>query len=149
MYQEGIFRSKWLSKFVNCLDTTGKTFKTEKIVYYAFFFFKKYFDIYSFFFFLETLEILRPFIGLKLIKLNNSKSNIQVCPITLSITKQYKKAIYWLIKAIQLRKEVCLVSRIYIEIKSVVFKELTACVQKKKEYYNYAIMFKSMKKFKW
>lgn len=72
----------------------GKLFKIEKLVYYVFFFFKKYFDIYSFFFFLEALEILKPFIGLKLFKQKDSKSGIQVYPIILSITRQYKKAIY-------------------------------------------------------
>lgn len=34
------------------------------------------------------------------------------------------------------------------EIKSIVFGEMTNSLKKKKEYYNYAVLFKSVRKFK-
>jgi hypothetical protein len=35
------------------------------------------------------------------------------------------------------------------EIKNVIFGETTNSLKKKKEFYNYAILFKSIRKFKW
>ena len=111
---------------------------------------KRYFNINSLFFFCEALEFLKPWIGLQLrhtVKLNKKK--IQVHPIILSLKVQYKKAIYWLVKSIQLRKEVYFFTRMGNEIKSIVFNEVTQSLKKKKDYYNYAVMFKSSRKFKW
>lgn len=150
IYQEGIFTSKWLSKFINCWFFEGEKFKIEKLIYFSFFCLKKYFESNALFFFFESLERLKPWIGLKLNKLVKSKKKkIQSYPVILSKKAQYKKAIYWLVKSIQLRKEVSFSIKLINEITSIVFDELTNSLKKKKEYYNYAIMFKSIRKFKW
>jgi hypothetical protein len=39
--------------------------------------------------------------------------------------------------------------RMSYEIKNVIFCEMTNSLRKKKEYYNFAILFKSVRKFKW
>ena len=150
IYLEGIFKSKWLSKFINCLVVKGQKFKLEKLVYSVFFYLKYFFTIYSFFFFFESLELLKPWVGLKLNPVVKSKKqSIQAYPVILSTNVQYKKSIYWLVKSIQLRKELCFVKKMANEAKNIVFKEVTQSMKKKKEYYNHAILFKSVRKFKW
>jgi len=134
IYQEGIFKSKWLSKFISCLIFTGKKFKLEKLVYLTFFFLKRYFNINSLFFFFEALELLKPWIGLQLRRtIKSKKKKIQVHPTILSLKVQYKKAIYWLVKSIQLRKEVYFFIRMGNEIKSIIFNEITNSKKKKKK----------------
>ena len=100
--------------------------------------------------FLEILECLKPWIGIKLYyTLKAKRKKIQVYPIILTINIQYKKAIYWLLKSIKLRQELNFYTKIKTEIKNIIFNEITNSIIKKKEYYNYAIMFKSTQKFKW
>jgi hypothetical protein len=73
---------------------------------------------------------------------------MQAYPVILISNIQYRKAIYWLIKSIQLRKETTFSMRVFNEIRSVVFCEITNSLIKKKEYYSYAVLFKSARKFK-
>jgi ribosomal protein S7 len=61
---------------------------------------------------------------------------------------QYKKAIDWLIRSIKARQEINFCTKISNEIKNIILNEITSSIKKKKEYYNYAIMFKSAKNFK-
>ena len=149
-YQEGIFNSKWLSKFINCWFFKGENFKIEKLIYESFFFLKKKFNVNGLLLLFEVLEQLKPWIGLKLHRSNNQrKSQIQAHPVILTSNIQYRKAIYWLVKSFQLRKEINFSIRMSNEIKSIVFGEMTNSLKKKKEYYNYAVLFKSVRKFKW
>nr|QFP99056.1 ribosomal protein S7 [Rhizaria sp.] len=148
-YEEGVFKSKWLSKFINCWFFTGEKIKIEKLIYYSFFIIKKRFNISSLFFFFESLERLKPWVGLKLHRGYSKKKKIQVCPLILNSKVQFKKAMYWLIKSTQLRKESCLSIKISNEICNLIFNEITNSIKKKKEHYNYAVMFKSVKTFKW
>ena len=149
-YQEAVFNSKWLSKFVNCWFFTGKKHQIEKLIYLSFFILKKKFNINPLFFFFEALERLKPWVGLKIYKtIKSNKKKNQAYPIILNANIQYKKAIYWLIKSIQLRKETTLSRKINNEIKNIIFNEITNSIKKKKEYYNYSILFKSVRKFKW
>ena len=60
-----------------------------------------------------------------------------------------KKLLFWLIKSIQLRKEIFIYKKINNEIKEIIFNEATNSINKKKEYYDFAIMAKSVEKFKW
>jgi ribosomal protein S7 len=150
IYKEGIFKSKWLSKFINSLFFTGKRWKSENFAYDSFFALKFFFVINILFLFLEVLERLKPWVGLRLQHIMyNKKQKIQAYPITLNKGTQYTKAINWLIRSIQLRQETNFCTRISNEIKSIIFNELTNSIIKKKEYYKYAIMFKSKKNFKW
>lgn len=150
IYQESVFKSKWLSKFINYLVGKGKKFKIEKLIYFVFFYLKYFFTVYSFFFFFESLELLKPWVGLKLNYIVKAKKQtIQAYPIILSRNVQYKKSIYWLIKSIQLRKELGFVKKMASEAKNIIFKEVTQSIKKKREYYNNAILFKSAKKFQW
>ena len=150
VYQEGIFKSKWLSKFINCLFVSGKKWKIEKLVYFSFFYFKKYFDWNGLLLLFECLEYLKPKIGFKLNrKIKSKKKNIQGYPILLKTNSQYKKAIFWLIKAIQLGKERHFYDKIQMEIKNINFNKITYSIKKKKDYYAHAILFKTIKKFKW
>lgn len=149
-YQEGIFNSKWLSKFINCWFFKGEKFKIEKLIYESFFYLKKKFNVNGLLLLLEVLEQLKPWIGLKLHRSTNQrKSQIQAHPVILTSNIQYRKAIYWLVKSIQLRKEINFSIRMSNEIKGIVFNEMTNSLKKKKEYYKYAVLFKSVRKFKW
>ena len=95
------------------------------------------------------MERLKPWIGLKLRRnIKQRKVQIQAHPVILSTNIQYRKAIYWLVKSIQLRKENNFSLRMSNEIKNVIFGEMTISLKKKKEYYNHAILFKSIRKFK-
>jgi small subunit ribosomal protein S7 len=148
--KENIFNCQWLSKFINCISFNGKKFKIEKLVFYGFFLIKKILNTNGLLCLFETLEQLKPWVGLKLRRnIKQRKSQIQAHPIILTTKIQHKKAIYWLVKSIQIRKELTFYSRMVNEVKNVIFSELTYSLKKKKDYYNYAITFKSVRKFKW
>jgi ribosomal protein S7 len=78
----------------------------------------------------------------------SSKDQKQAYPVILVSNIQYRKAIDWLVKSIQLRKESHFFIRLSNEIKNITFFELTNSLIKKKEYYNYAVLFKSTRKYK-
>ena len=100
--------------------------------------------------FLEILECLKPWIGIKIYHtLKVKRKKIQAYPIILKINTQYKKAICWLFSSTKLRQELNFCTKINTEIKNIIFNEITNSLKKKKEYYNYAILFKSTQKFKW
>jgi len=148
--QRYLFNCQWLSKFISCLSFNGAKFKIERLVYHTFLFLKKFLNVNGLLSLLEVLEQLKPWIGLKLQRgLKQRKYQIQAHPVTLTTNIQYKKAIYWLVKSIQLRKETKFSIRMGNEIKNVIFGETTNSLKKKKEFYNYAILFKSIRKFKW
>ena len=149
IYQEGIFKSKWLSKFISCLFFFGNKWKTEKLVYLSFFYLKKNYDSNGLFLFFESLEYLKPWVGLKLTTSKAKTKKIKAYPIVLNKSIQFKKSIFWLIKSIQLRKEIFIYKKINNEIKEIIFNEATNSINKKKEYYDFAIMAKSVEKFKW
>lgn len=150
IYQEGVFSCQWLSKFINCWFFKGEKFRIEKLVYNSFLFLKKVLNTNGLLLLFEALEKLKPWIGLKLRRnIKQRKLQTQAHPVILTTNIQYRKAIYWLIKSIQLRKETNFSIRMSKEIKSIVFCEITNSLKKKKEYYNYAILFKSVRKFKW
>ena len=148
--QEGAFNCQWLSKFINCWSFKGEKFKIERLIYDSFLFLKKNLNINALLLLFESLERLKPWIGLKLRRnIKQRKVQIQAHPVILSTNIQYRKAIYWLVKSIQLRKENNFSLRMSNEIKSVIFGEMKISLKKKKEYYNNAILFKSIRKFKW
>ena len=150
IYKDAIFQSRWLSKFISCLFFTGKKWKAEKMIYFSFFCLKYFFIINMLYLFLEILECLKPWIGIKIYHtLKGKRKKIQAYPIILTINTQYKKAIYWLLSSIKLRQELNFCIKINTEIKNIIFNETTNSFKKKKEYYNYAILFKSTQKFKW
>jgi ribosomal protein S7 len=148
-YQEGIFNCKWLSRFMNCWFFKGEKSKIEKLIYNSFFFLKKKFNANGLLLLFEVLEQLKPWIGLKLQRNKQKKSQIEACPIILTSNIQYKKAIYWLIRSVQLRKEANFSNKMTNEITAIIFGEITNSLKKKKEYYNYAVLFKSVSRFKW
>lgn len=147
IYQEGVFNCKWFSKFISCWFFKGEKFKIEKLSYDSIFFLKFFLSTNGLLLFFEALENLRPWIGLKLHW--SVKQINQAHPVILMPNIQYRKAIYWLVKSIQLRKETHFSMRMSYEIKNVIFGEMTNSLRKKKEYYNYAVLFKSVRKFKW
>ena len=84
-YQEGIFNSKWLSKFMNCWFFKGEKFKIEKLIYKTFLSLKKKFNVNGLLLLFEVLEQLKPWIGLKLHRSSNQrKSQIQAHPVILT-----------------------------------------------------------------
>ena len=149
IYQEAYFKSKWFSIFINKWFFNGKKFKIESIVYYSFFFLKKKFNINSFFLFFEILEYLKPNIGIKRISTKSKWKNSTIYPCYLNFTSQYKKSIFWLIQGIQLRKENVFYLKIFEEFVDIIFKKVTIGVKCRMEYYNYAVLFKASRKFKW
>lgn len=148
--QKDIFNFKWFSKFINCWFFKGQSYKIEKLVFNSFFFIKKILNVNGLLLLFEVLEQLKPLVGLKISRNNKQKkSHIKAYPKILTTKTQYRKSIYWLIKSIQIRKEINFYIRISNEIKNVIFCDLTSSLKKKKEYYNYAILFKSVHKYKW
>jgi small subunit ribosomal protein S7 len=149
-YLEGVFQSKWLSKFINKGILKGRKTKFEKFVYCSFFCLKKKLMVSPLFIFFEALEKLKPSAGLRLyIKGNTKKKRIKACPVILTFGRQYTKSIYWVLKAIQLRKELFLNDKLFGEFDNIVFNESVNPIKMKKDYYNYIVMFKSVKRFNW
>ena len=149
-YQEAVFNSKWLSKFINCWFFTGEKFKIEMLIYDSFLFLKKFLNTNGVLLLFEALEQLKPWVGLKLrVSLKQKKSQIQAHPVILTSNIQYKKSIYWLIKSIQLRKEITFCMRSNNEMRSIIFGGQATSLKRKFFYYNYAIIFKSVIKFRW
>ncbi len=149
-YTEGIFFSKWLSKFINQNLKLGKTFKIEKMIYYNFFLLKKNFNFSCLFFLFEVLEKIKPSIGLKIfISDLVSKKKPKAIPFLLHTGLQYKKALYWLWLSIKTRKENTLLLRVYNEFYDILINESSDSLKKKKEYYKHTISFKTVKRFKW
>lgn len=146
-YNEAFFNSKWLSKFINQCLQKGKKFKIEKIIYYNFFFFKKKLNFSSLFLFFEILEKIKPTIGLKIYIV--SKKKTKAIPFFLHLGLQYKKALYWLSVSIVMRKETTILYKIHNEFYDIVIKEVGDSLKKKKNYYKYTILFKTVKRFKW
>jgi ribosomal protein S7 len=150
IYTEGVFQSKWLSKFINKLTLFGKTGKIERLVYLTFFFIKKELSICPMFFFFEVLEKVRPVIGLKIYKKKGRKVTTKTAmPIKLNTTAQYKKAIFWLRLSISVKEEKQLVSKIFQEFYDTLILDAGNSLKKKKTYYKYAVLFKATRKFKW
>jgi len=150
-YSEGIFKSKWFSKFINKIFLCGKKLKNEKIIFYSFYFFKKKKRYYPLFFFFEVLEKIKPALGLKISKYKqvSKKNNVIITPYILNVSLQYKKSIFWLTKSIKLRKENQLFLKIYFEFSAIIFNKINNSIIKKKNYYKYIILFKTIKNFKW
>lgn len=147
-YIEGIFKCKWLSIFF-CRWCFSKN-KIEKFIYFSFFLLKKRFVISPLFLFFEVLEKLKPSVGLKLYKNDNGKKKInKACPVILDSRLKYKKSLYWLMKSTQLRKDFFFSNKLYNDIKNLIFNRTNNSIRIKREYYNYAILFKSTKRFYW
>jgi ribosomal protein S7 len=90
-YIEGIFFSKWFSKFINNCFRLKNKITVEKILYQTFFFLKKKLNFSCLFFFFETLEKVKPVIGLKVFTVGKNKT--KAIPTFLHVGLQYKKAI--------------------------------------------------------
>jgi len=151
-YNDGYYSSKWLSKFINKASMKGKKCHTEKWIYFSFFLLKKHLKFYPLFIFFEVLEKIKVSVGLKLnkTKWKNSKNiAVKAFPFLLNTTSQYKKVILWLIQSIRLRLEKNLSLKIYYEFYDILFNFSGNTLRKKKNYYKYVILFKTVKKFKW
>lgn len=151
-YIEGTFYSKWFSKFINHWFFSGVNFQTEKLFYLSFFFFKSKLNCCPLFFFFEALEKIKPFIGLKLYKKKHKKNKIvkvTAIPYFFKLPLQYKKGIFWLAKASQLRVEKNLIQKIVNELYSINILNSGESLKKKMELYKYAVLFKTTKRFKW
>lgn len=151
-YNDGYYSSKWLSKFISKMSSKGKKYIIEKILYYSFFLIKKKLKFYPLFIYFEVLEKIKISVGLKLnkSKWKNSKNTaVKAFPYLLNISAQYKKSILWLTQAIKLRLEKNLSLKIYSEFYDILFNFSGNTLKKKKDYYKYVILFKTVKKFKW
>jgi ribosomal protein S7 len=100
------------------------------------------------FFLFEALEKIKPIIGLKFYK-KKGGIKITAIPYFLTLALQYKKAIFWLYKSIQLRFEKKLISKVSNELYAINILNIGESLKKKRECYKYAIMFKTVKRFKW
>lgn len=95
VYRDGIYQSKWLSKFINLISFAGGQEVNEKLVYSVFFFLKKKIKSCPLLFFFEVLEKIKPIVGLKIYVGHNKKSNKpSAISYILEISLRYKKAIY-------------------------------------------------------
>lgn len=149
-YVESFFQSKWLSKFVKQWFFKGKNYKLEKILYRSFFNLKKKLKYCPLFFFFEAIEKIKPEIGLKIYHKRKNKINqTTTIPYILDSLAQYKKSIRWLVKSIKLRKDFFLIDKINKEFYDIIIHNKGDSLKKKKGYYKYAVMFKSIIKYKW
>jgi hypothetical protein len=103
------------------------------------------------FFLFEALEKIKPIVGLKFHKKKQKKKVLKVTaiPFFLAPSLQYKKAVFWLSRSIQLRSEKRLISKVSNELYAVNILKSGESLKKKKELYKYAVMFKTAKNFKW
>lgn len=151
-YIEGTFRSKWFSKLINHWFFSGLHYKAEKLFYLSFYLLKSKLNCCPVFFLFEALEKIKPIVGLKIYKKKYKKKKmikITAIPFFLTISLQYKKAIFWLSKSIQLRFEKKLTAKILNELYTINILNGGESLKKKKECYKYAVMFKTAKRFKW
>ena len=147
---EGIFWSKWLLKFINMFFFMGKKFLFEKVLYISFFLLKKKLSSCPIFIFFEVLEKIKPMVGLKLYILKKRKiERMTAIPYIINISLQYKKAIFWLVNSIKIRKEKVLYKKLYYEFYNIIVNNTSDSFLKKKEFYKYVLLFKINKKFKW
>jgi ribosomal protein S7 len=104
------------------------------------------------FFFFEVLEKIKPSIGLKFYKKKHKKkkfTKVTATPLFLTLSAQYRKAIYWLSKSIKVRHEKKLILKIVNELYGINFLNVGESLKKKTEYYKFGVMFKVTKRFKW
>jgi len=115
-----------------------------------FFNIKKQLLISPLFLFFEVLERLKPGIGLKIYTQKKRKVvKTTAAPYIITPTHAYKKAVFWLYKAVKARKETKAQQRFFFELCDVAFNNTGGSLMKKKEHYKYAVFFKAVKKFKW
>jgi ribosomal protein S7 len=127
----------------------GKKNLMEKILYFSFFLLKKKLSGCAVFFFFEALEKVKPVVGLKLYTLKKRKiQRTTAVPYIASLSLQYKKAIFWLMSAIKIRKEKKWSSKLFQEFYDIILNKTGNSFLKKKEFYKYVILFKTTKKFK-
>lgn len=127
----------------------GKKFLFEKILYFSFFLIKKKLSGCPFFFFFEVLEKIKPIIGLKLYTLKKKKlERVTATPYILRVSLQYKKAMFWLVNAIKMRKEKTWDRKLFHEFCETILNKNGNAILKKKDFYKYVILFKTTKKFK-
>jgi len=94
-YKEGVFKSKWLSKFINQWVFLKKQHKVECIVYRSFLMCKKKLNISPLFIFFEVLEKIKPIVGLQLYRKKRGKNlKTLAAPHVLEVSIRYKKAIF-------------------------------------------------------
>jgi small subunit ribosomal protein S7 len=141
-YKESVFKSYWLSKFISKWSISGRKSYLEIIIYYALYTCKKKFKQNPLFIFFEVIDIIKPYIGLQIDKHGT-------IPYVLNPLLQYNKSIDWLFKSIMLRFEKKLWLKIYNEFYNIILNNTTNSIIKKKDYYKYITMFKSIQKFKW
>lgn len=128
----------------------GKKYLVEKIIYLYMYFIKKKLSGSGIFFFFESLEKVKPTIGLKFYVLKKKKvQRMTAIPYIATVVLQYKKAIFWLMNAIQIRKEKKWCFKVFQEFYDILLNKSGASLLKKKEFYKYVILFKTTKKFKW
>jgi ribosomal protein S7 len=94
-YREGLYKSQYLSMFINQCGFSGKQEKSEVFVYRSFFFLKKKLKLCPLFIFFEVLEKVKPLFGVKLYKRYHAQTVASnATPYILSRTERYKKAIF-------------------------------------------------------
>jgi ribosomal protein S7 len=129
----------------------GCTYKTEKLFYVSFLLLKNKLNCCPIFFFFEVLEKIKPLIGLKFYKKKHKKkiTKVTAIPFFLTLSAQYRKAVFWLSKSIQVRHEKKLILKIVNELHGINFLNLGESLKKKTEYYRLGIALKATKRFKW
>lgn len=149
-YCDGLYKSKWLSKFINQCGFAGNKHTSEGIIFSIFFFLKKKLKISPLFFFFEVIEKIKPIIGLKLQK-KKSLSDIVVkaSPFLLDVPSRYKKAIFWLSRSVKIPGGSTFFVKVFKEFYAILFLNNGLSCKKKKEYYGYALLYKKIRKFRW
>lgn len=148
-YLEGVYKSFWLSCLINHWAGAGRKNSLEKIIYLNLKHIKSKIKSSPLFFLYEVLEKIKPIIGLKVFLNKNKKiKKIKALPHLLNTLLQYKKAIFWLVKSIKIRKEKNLFLKINNELYDT-FNSTGNSLKKKGDYYKNISLFKTIKKFKW
>jgi len=94
---EGVFFSRWLTKFLNMCGRRYLKHKFEGLLYLSLFLIKSKLRSCPLFYLLEAIEIVKPVVGLKLIK--NRQKNSKICkivaiPYVQTISFQYSRGLF-------------------------------------------------------
>lgn len=144
-----IFFSNWINSFITILLTKGNKHCIENSLYFAFILIKKKFNVCCLFLYFEIVEKLKSVVNLKITKLPKKKSYIiKVVPNIITFSKQYKKGIRWLSKALKKQKKNPFSILCIFEFYNIIYKKTSISLLTKLDYYKYLLKFNLTKNFK-
>lgn len=147
---DGLIFSFILAKFIKYFTFKGLHSKVERLISFSFFLLKKLGQV-PFFLFSESIEKLKPLVGIKLSKVNKKKLKIKVIgkPEPCLPENQYKQSMLWLSGAVRLSKDRFFSVKLISELCAICFLNSGAALTKKTDFYKLAVAHKTTRNFRW